>query len=216
LQAVCEDEVGNEAFPYFTARALYIDHIPALALRLSYVGELGWEIYVPTEYGLRLWDVLWEAGQPYGLIAVGGGAFDSLRLEKGYRLWGNDIHSEYTPDEAGLGWAVRADKGDFLGREALLRRRAEGLRRKLCCLTLKEADAVVLGKEPILAGETRLGYVTSANYGYSVGRFIAYGYLPVEYSDEGTEVDILYFGRRYPAVVTREPLFDPEMVRLKS
>jgi len=216
LQAVCEDEVSNEAFPYFTARSLYIDHIPALALRLSYVGELGWEIYVPTEYGLRLWDVLWEAGQSYGLIAVGGGAFDSLRLEKGYRLWGNDIHSEYTPDEAGLSWAVRIDKGDFLGREALLRRRAEGLRRKLCCLTLKEPDAVVLGKEPILAGETRLGYVTSANYGYSVGRFIAYGYLPVEYSGEGTEVDILYFGRRYPAVVTREPLFDPEMVRLKS
>lgn len=216
LQAVTDDDVSNEAFPYFTARSLFIDHIPALALRVSYVGELGWEIYVRTEYGLRLWDVLWEAGRPHGLIAAGGGAFDSLRLEKGYRLWGSDIHTEYTPDEAGLSWAVRVDKGDFLGREALLRRRAEGLHRKLCCLTLQDPEAVVLGKEPILAGETCLGYVTSANYGYSIGRFIAYGYLPVAHSAEGTEVDIVYFGRRLRAVVTREPLFDPEMTRLKK
>ena len=119
LAQVAEEDVSNAAFPFYTAQPLHIDGVPALALRLSYAGELGWEIYAPIEYGLRLWDVLWEAGQPHGLVAAGGGAFDSLRLEKGYRLWGSDIHSEYNPFEAGLGWAVRLNKGDFLGRDAL-------------------------------------------------------------------------------------------------
>ena len=100
--------------------------MPALALRISYVGELGWEIYAPSEQGLRLWDILWEAGQPLGVIAAGGGAFDSLRLEKGYRLWGNDIHTEYNPYEAGIGFAVRMRKGDFIGRDALRQARGGG------------------------------------------------------------------------------------------
>ena len=118
LGRVCEDDVSNEGFPYLTAKPIRIAEVPALALRISYVGELGWEIYAPAEQGLRLWDVLWEAGQPLGVIAAGGGAFDSLRLEKGYRLWGNDIHTEYNPYEAGIGFAVRMNrmgKGDFLG-----------------------------------------------------------------------------------------------------
>ena len=95
-------------------------------MRISYVGELGWEIYAPTEHGARLWDALWEAGAPLGVIAAGGGAFDSLRLEKGYRLWGNDIHTEYDPYEAGLGFAVKLRKGDFIGRDALIAKRARG------------------------------------------------------------------------------------------
>ena len=115
LKQVCDDDVTNEAFPYFTAQYLTIDHLPVLALRLSYAGELGWEIYTSTETGLRMWDVLWEAGQSSGMIALGSGAFDSLRLEKGYRLWGADIHTDYNPYEAGLGWSVDLDKGDFLG-----------------------------------------------------------------------------------------------------
>ncbi len=216
LAHVCEDTVSNAAFPYFTARQITIDAIPTLSLRLSYAGELGWELYARTEYMQRLWDVLWEAGQPHGIIAAGGGAFDSLRLEKGYRLWGADIHTEYNPFEAGLEWAVRLDKGDFVGRPALLKAKEGGVARKLCCLTFVEPGAVALGKEPILAGDKKLGYVTSANFGYSVGRFILYGYLPLEYATEGTEVDVLYFGKRHRAVVTREPLFDPEMTRLKG
>ena len=119
ISRVCEDDVSDAAFPYMTAKAITVGEVPALALRISYVGELGWEIYAPAEQGLRLWDALWEAGQPLGLIAAGGGAFDSLRLEKGYRFWGNDIHTEYNPYEAGLGFAVRMRKGEFVGREAL-------------------------------------------------------------------------------------------------
>ena len=119
LSHVCEDDVTDAGFPYMTAKPIAIAEVPSLALRISYVGELGWEIYAPVEQGLRLWDILWEAGQPLGVIAAGGGAFDSLRLEKGYRLWGNDIHTEFNPFEAGTGFAVRRRKGEFVGRDAL-------------------------------------------------------------------------------------------------
>ena len=195
LQRVCADDVSNRAFPYFASKPITIGNAPARALRVSYVGELGWEIYVPTEYGLGVWDALWEAGQPYGIIAAGGGAFDSLRLEKGYRLWGTDIHTEYTPYEAGLGWAVKLKKGDFLGREALMRSKEAGIERRLCCLTLDNPEHVVMGKEPILAGERVLGYVTSANVGYTVGKSVAYGYLPTDYATPGTRVTVEYFGQ---------------------
>ena len=136
-----------------------------LALRISYVGELGWELYAPFEQGLRLWDILWEAGEPHGVIAVGGGAFDSLRLEKGYRLWGQDIHTEHNPYEAGINFAVHMNKGDFIGRDALTEFRAQGNTRQLCCMTLDNPDSVVMGKEPIMDADRFLGYVTSANYG---------------------------------------------------
>ncbi len=216
LQSVTEADVSNRAFPYFSAQTLYIGVIPVLAVRVSYAGELGWELYCPTEYGLGLWDALWAAGQPHGLIAAGGGAFDSLRLEKGYRLWGADIHTEYNPYEAGLEWAVRFDKGDFLGRDALLHSKTQGISRKLCCLTLDDPSAVALGYEPILWGEEALGYVTSANYGYSVGKYILYGYLPLEFVAPGTQVDIEYFGKRYTATVCAEPLYDAGMMKLKG
>jgi len=216
LEGVCEEDISNEAFPYYTAQNLKVETVPALTLRVSYAGELGWEIYAPSEFGRHLWDVLWEAAQPYGVIAAGGGAFDSLRLEKGYRLWGADIHTDYNPYEAGLGWAVRPDKGDFIGREALLRAREQELQRKLCCMTLDEAGGMALGKEPILDGERVLGYVTSANYGYSVGKHIVYGYLPADYASPETPVLVEYFGRRQPATVTREPLYDPENAKLKA
>jgi glycine cleavage system aminomethyltransferase T len=143
------------------------------------------------------------------------GAFDSLRLEKGYRLWGADIHTEYNPYQAGLAWAVRLSKDKFLGKEALLRIKEAGISRKLCCLTLDAPQAVVLGKEPIMDNGLTLGYVTSAGYGYSVGKFIVYGYLPIEYAAEGTKVEIAYFDRRYQATVTKEPLYDPEGKKLK-
>ncbi len=216
LEQVAEHNVSNEAFPYFTARPLLIDTVPALALRLSYAGELGWEIYCPTEHAAHLWDVLWEAGQPHGLIAAGGGAFNSLRLEKGYRLWGSDIHTEYNPYEAGLGWAVRLNKGEFIGREALLKLKERGVGRQLCCLTLNEPDAMALGKEPIMSDGRTLGYVTSTDFGYSVGKHIVYGYLPLEFAEKGTEVEVVYFGRRQPATVSDDPQFDPQMSRLKG
>jgi glycine cleavage system T protein len=216
LQQVSPNDLSNEAFPYFTARALEIDTLPVYALRVSYAGELGWEIYCSSEQGLKLWDLLWAAGQSEGMIAAGGGAFDSLRLEKGYRLWGADIHTEYNPYEAGLGWAVRLEKGDFIGREALQKSQAAGLQRKLCAMTLVEPQAVVLGKEPILAGGEAVGYVTSANYGYSVGQFIVYGYLPIALAEPGTKLDIRYFDQLVQAIVCQEPLYDPVGLKLKA
>src|SRR5262245_9639309 len=166
------------------------------------------------EYGLHLWDTLWNAGHPFGLIAAGGGAFDSLRLEKGYRLWGVDIHSEYNPYEAGLGFAVRLDKGDFLGRSALERCKSQGLTRRLCCLTLDDPTVVVMGKEPIFDGDRVLGHVTSANYGYSVTQSIAYGYLPVGHTAMGTKVEVCFLGQRHSAAVCQEPLYNPERLGL--
>ena len=217
LAKVAEADVSNEAFPYMTARPLTIQSVSAFALRLSYAGELGWEIYCPTEQGLALWDILWQAGRDFGVIAAGAGCFGSLRLEKGYRAWGTDIHTEYTPYEAGLGWAVRLAKGDFMGREALLRAREAGIERRLCCLTSDDPAAMALGSEPILsmAGE-KLGFVTSADYGYSVGKLILFGYLPIEQAQQGNQVQVMYFDRQFTAVVDDDPLFDPEMARLKA
>ncbi len=216
VQSVTEQDVSNEAFPYLTTQRLMIGGIPCLALRISYVGELGWEIYCPPEFGLRLWDVLWHAGETFGVTAVGGGAFDSLRLEKGYRLWGAEVHTEVNPYQAGLAFAVRPDKGEFIGREALQSVESKATGRRLTCITLDDPGAVVMGSEPILDGDNLLGYVTSAGYGYSVGRCIAYGYLLPEYAVEGKRVEIEYFGRRYEATVAREPLYDSEAARLKS
>ena len=215
LSRVCDDDLSNDGFPYMTAKPITIAEVPALALRISYVGELGWEIYTPSEHGLRLWDVLWEAGQPLGVIAAGGGAFDSLRLEKGYRLWGNDIHTEYNPYEAGTGFAVRMRKGNFIGRDALKEVRSNGVKHKLCCITLDNPNAVVTGKEPIVDGDEVLGYVTSANYGHSIGRGIVYGYLPVGHAEVGTSVDVVYFGERMQATVAQEPLYDPTGSKMK-
>jgi glycine cleavage system aminomethyltransferase T len=165
--------------------------------------------------GLPVWDRLWEAGRECDMIAAGMGAFDSLRLEKGYRLWGTDIHTEYTPDQAGLGWTVKLAKPEFIGRAALLAARKQEPTKKLCCLTLSEPQAVLLGYEPIFADDRCVGYVTSANYGYSVGTFIAYGYLPLAHAQPGTRLEIEYFDRRFSATVSAEPLYDPTMERMK-
>ncbi len=216
VQSVSENDFSNEAFPYLTAQQVTIGDIPALALRVTYVGELGWEIYAPMEYGLKLWDTLWEAGQPLGIVAAGYRAIESLRLEKGYRYWSSDIHSEYNPYEAGLGFAVKLKKGDFIGREALERIKAEGVTRKLCCLTLDDPRAVALGGEPLLDGERVLGRVTSGAYGYTVRQSIAYGYLPIEYATPGTQIEVQLFGIKYPATIMKEPLFDPKNEKIKS
>jgi glycine cleavage system aminomethyltransferase T/glycine/D-amino acid oxidase-like deaminating enzyme len=217
LEGVTEVDVSNDAFPYMTARYLNIGEVdPVWTQRISYAGELGWELYGQIAMGQRAWDVLWEAGQEHGIVAAGGGAFDSLRLEKGYRLWGQDIHTEHDPFEAGLGFAVRMDKGEFQGREALQRKLDEGPTEKLACMTLDDPAAVVMGKEPIRHDGRVVSYVTSAAYGYSIGRCIAYGYLPVNVAVEGTPVEVEYFGDRLAATVAAEPLWDPKGERLRA
>jgi glycine cleavage system aminomethyltransferase T/glycine/D-amino acid oxidase-like deaminating enzyme len=193
---------------YFTAQRAFIKNVPVTALRLSYVGELGWELYTTADMGPKLWDTLWEAGQAHGVIAAGRGAFNSLRLEKGYRSWGTDVTTEHDPFEAGLGFAVRQDK-EFLGKEALEARKST---RKLTCLTIDDPRQVVTGSEPVFHQGEPVGYVTSAAYGYTTGLNIAYAWLP----DGVDEVEIEYFGEKVKARVAQEPLFDPEMKRLRG
>ena len=215
LQPLTETDVGRDALKYFRATTAYVGTVPVTALRLSYVGELGWELYTTADQGQKLWDLLWESGERHGVIAAGRGAFASLRLEKGYRSFGADMTNEHDPYEAGVGFAVKLDKGDFIGRDALLERKL-GSTKRLTCLTLPEPNALVMGKEPVYSGDRCVGYVTSAAYGYTVGCGVAYAWLPTELAEVGTEVAIGYFDRRVRAVVTAEPLFDPPMARLRS
>jgi len=216
LSKVCAQDLSNHSFPYFTAQEIWIGSVPAVALRVSYIGELGWEIYCPVEYGQGMWDTLWEAGREFGIFPLGGGAFNSLRLEKGYRLWGADIHTDYNPFEAGLDWAVKLEGRDFLGSQALRKLSAKPVNRRLTCLTLDPSEGVILGKEPVLAQNSVIGCVTSTDFGYSIGRHIAYSYLPTEHSAKRTSLVVEYFGQRIPATVAGEPLFDPERSRLTS
>ncbi|HSK51786.1 MAG TPA: FAD-dependent oxidoreductase [Clostridia bacterium] len=216
LAALTDDDVSADAFGYFRAKRLHVGHVPVTALCLSYVGELGWELYTTADLGLKLWDTLWEAGRAHGMVAAGRSAFGSLRLEKGYRSWGTDMTTEHDPFEAGLGFAVQMDKGDFVGRAALEGRSAATAERRLSCLVLDDPEAVVMGREPVFAEGIPAGYVTSAAYGFSVGRSIAYAWLPAGAASPGRQVEIEYFGERLRAVVAAEPLFDPEMARLRA
>jgi 4-methylaminobutanoate oxidase (formaldehyde-forming) len=198
-------------FPYLRARELAVGSVPCLALRVTYVGELGWELYCPAEFGLALWDAVWEAGRGHGIVAGGYKAIDSLRLEKGYRVWGADITGDDTPYEAGLGFAVKLDK-DFLGKEAL----AAEPERQLACVTLADPRAVALGSEPVRVGGELAGRVTSGGYGYTVGRSIAYAYLPASSCEHGTAVEVEIFGEWVAGEVADEPLYDPAGERLRA
>jgi dimethylglycine oxidase len=197
------------------ARELHVGYVPVLALRISYVGELGWELYASTDLGVALWDALWSAGGEHGLIAAGGGAYDSLRLEKGYRLWGQDIDEEHNPYEAGLGWAVRLGKSEFLGREAALTAE-EHVTRRLSCLVVEDRSIFLSGKEPIAHESQTVGYVTSAAFGASVGQSIAYGYLPAELAQPGRPLEVYAEGEWHRLTVASEPLFDPTNARLRD
>jgi glycine cleavage system T protein len=216
LARATRDDVSEGAFPYMTARRLAIGAANALALRVTYVGELGWELYAPMADGLAVWDALWAAGRPAGMLAGGYRAIDSLRLEKGYRYWSAELTPERTPWEAGLGFCVKLDKGEFIGREALVRQKAEGVAEKLVCLTLADPASVVIGGEPILGESGTIGRVTSGGYGYTVGASIAYGYVPVASSSPGTRLAVEMFGDAVAATVSREPLYDPRGQRVRG
>ena len=212
-----DDDLSNDAQPYMRAGTLHIGHVPCRALRVSYVGELGWEIYAPAEFGRGLWDTLWGAGASLGAVACGGAAYDSLRLEKGYRLWGQDIDEEHDPYEAGLGWAVRLGKdADFIGREAAAAIKERGVTRRLCCLVTDDPAVMLVGKEPLLDGDRPVGYVTSAGFGATLQESIAYGYLPVELAEPGTALAVHSAGAEHRVTVVSEPRFDPDMSRLKD
>ncbi|MET8868568.1 FAD-dependent oxidoreductase [Nonomuraea sp. NPDC004580] len=187
--------------PFMTARELTVADVPVLALRVTFVGEHGWELYCSSEYGLALWQALWAAGRPHGLVAGGYRAIDSLRLEKGYRVWGADLGPETTPYEAGLGFCVKPDK-DFLGKDALDPRPA----RRLRCLTLDDPRAVALGNEPVRLAGRVVSRVTSGGYGYTARASIAHAYLPADESAPGAPVEIEVEGRWVPGTVVKGPV----------
>jgi glycine cleavage system aminomethyltransferase T/glycine/D-amino acid oxidase-like deaminating enzyme len=217
LASTTPDNVSNEQFPYLTAREMSVGQVPITALRVTYVGELGWELYCPMEYGLLLWDTLWEAGRPHGLLAGGYRAIDSLRLEKGYRVWSSDITPEETPYEAGLGFAVRlAKEAAFIGRDALLAAKEAGPRKRLACLVLDDPRSVALGNEPVRVDGELVGRVTSGGYGFAVERSIAYAYVSPTLAQIGQRAEVEVFGDWIGCTVSAEPLFDPAGGRIRA
>nr|MBA2359652.1 aminomethyl transferase family protein [Actinomycetota bacterium] len=211
---ILEPLTGPLDFPYMRARELAVGSVPCLALRVTYVGELGWELYCPTEFGLRLWDTIWEAGREHGLLAGGYKAIDSCRLEKGYRVWGADITPEDTPWEAGLGFAVKLDKGDFIGRDALVEKREP--ERRLVCIALEDPRSVALGSESVRIDGDLVGRVTSGGYGYTVEKSIAYAYVPAANAEVGQPVEVEIFGEWIPGAIAAEPLYDPKSERVRA
>ena len=232
LQSVTEDDVSHKGFPFGTVKEVTIGNIKTLAFRISYVGELGWEIYTSMEQGLRLWDILWEAGQAHGVVPVGMGVYGTTaRLEKGYRAYGHELETEYNPVEAGLA-RRRVKKANFIGKDAYLKARAEGAATILCTLTVDDHTSssgvrrYMLGHEPILTldGEPivdshgRRSYVTSAGAGPSVGKYILLAYLPPQYAKVGSKLLVEYMAEQYPVTVEvagSTPLFDPKNERMR-
>jgi glycine cleavage system aminomethyltransferase T/glycine/D-amino acid oxidase-like deaminating enzyme len=214
-QSICEDNLSNESLGYFKSKKTYLGQVPVTLWRLSYVGELGFEIYADADMGLKLWDTLFKAGKEFGLIPAGRGAFNSMRLEKGYRSYGAEMTSENNPYEAGLSFAVRKSDG-FIGYDAFNKIDQGNIKKKLCCLVIENDFDVVMGKEPVRVDKEVVGYTTSAYYGHSVGFPLAYAWLPIEHSPIGTKVEIQYFDKLVKAKVGNDPQFDPTMTRLKS
>ncbi|MCB1364151.1 MAG: FAD-dependent oxidoreductase [Rhodobacteraceae bacterium] len=215
LAAVCEEDVSNAAFPFATAREITIGCAPVRAVRIGFVGELGWELHVPTEFGAHVYHLLREAGEGAGIRDVGYRAIDSLRLEKGYLYWSADISPDYTPIEAGLGFRVHLKSGgDFIGRDALSAQKAQGPARRLCTF-VTPARLPLFGGETILRDGAVVSLAASAGFGHTVGQTIVYGYLDRQYWGED-DFEIEVFGERHPVTRVEGPLYDPENQRLKS
>jgi 4-methylaminobutanoate oxidase (formaldehyde-forming) len=221
LGAVTDTDVSNATFPFGAWRELMIAGAPVRALRITYVGELGWELHLPVETAGAVYDALMAAGRPYGIANAGYRAIESLRLEKGYRAWGSDIGPDHNPLEAGMAWAVKLKQNiPFLGREALTEQAAKPLRKRLVCFTVDDCDVVLLGRETIFRDGEQAGWLTSGGYGYTVAKNIGYGYVR---RAEGVATDWLMSGRYELEVATERvraqlhlaPLYDPRMERIK-
>jgi glycine cleavage system aminomethyltransferase T len=233
LAGATSADVSHAGFPFLTSKTVEINGVRALASRISYVGELGWEIYVPIEQGLRVWDALWESGRPHGLVPVGIGTYAvTARLEKGYRAHGAELELDFDLVQAGMARPTLKD-ADFVGKEAYLRQRAEAPPAVLCTLTLDDPTSqsgvkrYMLGREPILSADGgplvdahgRRSYVTSAGSGPSVGKHLLMSYLPPDVAKVGTPLLVEYLGEHYPvsvAVAGSTPLFDPDNTRIRS
>ncbi|HWL67113.1 MAG TPA: aminomethyltransferase family protein, partial [Geminicoccus sp.] len=208
--------LDNAAFPWMAARPIEIGSARLLALRLSYAGELGYELHVPMEHVREVFGRLLDAGKPHGLALFGIHALESMRLEKCYRAWGADLVTEYTPFETGLGRFVDLEKGDFIGRERLIARKAAGLAERLVPLVLADGDSDAVPVARVLAAGRQVGLVGSAGFGHRIGRSIALAYVAADHAEPGTALQVEVLGEPRPAVVATEPLFDPENARLRG
>ncbi len=216
LARLTDADLANAAFPWLSAREIVVGYAPVRALRVNFVGELGWELHHAIEYQLGLYDALMAAGAREGIVNFGLRAMDSLRLEKAYRVWGADINTEVTPLEAGLGRFVAFDKGDFVGREALRAQQHAGVRKRLVTLDIAALDADCHGNEAVHAGGLVVGITTSGGYAHWVGKSLAVAYVDAEVAAPGTRLEAEILGERRPAVVAAEPLFDPENLRPRA
>jgi glycine cleavage system aminomethyltransferase T/glycine/D-amino acid oxidase-like deaminating enzyme len=221
LERVTRDDVSNAAFPFAAVRRLHVAGTPVRALRITYVGELGWELHVPTESLVSVYEALFAVGQPFCLADAGYRAIESLRLEKGYRAWAADIGPDHTPIEAGLGWTVKLRSNrDFRGRAAVAAQARDGVSKLLAGFTLSDPSVMLWGRETILRDGARVGWLSSAGFGHTVGRPIGYGYV----RHPGVSADWLRAGRyelevagdRHPAEPHLEPLYDPGMARVRA
>ena len=218
LGRASSSDLGDAAFPYMSARAIDLAGAPAWAQRVTYVGELGWELYVAPADAPAAWTALLHAGRPLGLRPAGYKALESLRLEKGYRYWSADVTPAENPHEAGLGFCVQLSKGDFIGRDALIRIRERGLTRALATVVLTEADSevVLYGGEAVYAGAELMGRLRSGGWGYTVGRNIGYVYLPRALAVSGAALSVEVFGARLAAEVAPDVLYDPSGARIRA
>lgn len=215
LKLACENNVSNTAFPFATSRDITIGAAPVRAVRIGYVGELGWELHIPTEFALHVYDTLKSIGRDFDIRDIGYRAIDSLRLEKGYLYWSSDITPDYTPVEAGLGFRVHLkSKGDFIGRKALEAQKNQGTEQRLCCFTC-DRELPLYGGETILHGGNVVSLASSGGYGNSVQKTIVYGYLPQKHWDSA-DFELEVFGERHRISQSKSPLYDPKNERLKS
>ena len=219
LQSLSPNDLSNEAFPFAHSREIEIGYALVRAARITYVGELGWELYIPTEFTAGVYDTVVEAGAQFGLTHAGYHALDSLRIEKAYRHWGHDITDEDTPLEAGLGFAVKFDKpGGFIGRDALLKEKAEGSAKRLLQFRLLDPQPLLYHNEPIWHDDVLVGHVTSGAYGHTLGGAICLGYVDtarVPNPPEG-EFSVEVAGDRIPAEASSRPMYDPGNRRIRG
>ena len=216
LAQVTDADLSNEAFPWLTAQPISIGLAPATAMRVNFVGELGWELHHPIEYQNRIFDALVEAGEPQGLAMCGMRAMDSLRIEKSYRMWGQDLTIEYSAFEAGLDRFVALDKGDFVGREALVAQREAGVPQDFVTLEIEADDADPWGNEPIYDGEAMIGRATSGAFGHTVGKSLALGYVARDHAVRGRRLAVEILGERKPARIVPNSPVDPSNERLRA
>ena len=218
LETLTTADLSNRAFPFMHSREIEVAGTKVRATRITYVGELGWELYLPVADALAVWKAIFEAGKSFGLVAAGYKAIESLRLEKGYRAWAGEINTETNPFEAGLGFAISKKKSDFMGRAALATfiESSTEPERKLCAILFDDIREVPLGSEPIRAAGEIVGRIKSGGQGYSIGKAIGYAFLPLAYAGVGTKLDVEFFGEWKSGQVSAEPLFDPEGARVKS